>query len=65
MHHLTGKCRILPDIFEDVFFRTPPAAEPILLNTIVQIAECDSRPLFLEMSLHTVDSDLLRRHFQT
>lgn len=64
MHKLTGKYHILPHIFEDVFFRTSPAAEPLLLNTVMQIAECDSRPSFLERLLNIVNNPLHLRHLQ-
>lgn len=64
MHKLTGKYHILPHIFEDVFFRTSPAAEPLLLNTVMQIAVCDSRPSFLERLLNIVNNPLHLRHLQ-
>lgn len=47
MHKPTGS--ILPHVFKDVFFRTMLSAEFPLLNTVVQIAECDRGPLVLDI----------------
>lgn len=64
MHKLTGKYYILPHIFEDAFFRTSLAAEPLLLNTVVQIAECENWSSFLKNLLNIVNIVLLLRHLQ-
>lgn len=62
---LTGKFHhVLPYIVEDIFFRAYLAAESRLLDTIVQVAECDSRPSILEILLHTTNNLLPLRHFQ-
>lgn len=61
---LTGKCRLLPHIFEDIFFRTYLAAESRLLNTVVQVAERDSWPSFLEILLNITKNLLAVRHLR-
>lgn len=49
---------LLPYILEDAFFRTYLAAELFLLDTVVEVAEGDSWPLFLDV-LFNAASDLL------
>lgn len=64
-HTLTGKYHVLPHIFEDVFFSTSLAAEPLLLNRVVQVAECDSWSSFLEILLNTTNNLFPLRHLET
>lgn len=62
---LTGKLHhVLPYIVEDIFFRAYLAAESRVLDTVVQVAECDSRPSILEILLHTTNNLLPLRHLQ-
>lgn len=64
VHVLTSNHHVLPHIFKDVFSRTCLAAESRLLNTVVQIAECESRPSFLEILLKAANALLPLGHLQ-
>lgn len=64
VYTIIGKYHVLPHIFEDIFFNTYLAAESCLLNTVVQVAEGDSGPSFLEILLNTTNDLFLLRHLQ-
>lgn len=64
MHKLAGGYYILPHIFEDVFFRTSLAAEPPVLNTVVQVVESESWPSLLKSLLNIAHIVLRLRHPQ-
>lgn len=65
-HDITHKLvwKILPHVFEDAFFRTVLSAEFPLLNTILQIAKSDDRPLVLKIHLNIFfQTSLFYKHF--
>lgn len=56
---------VLPYIFENMFFRTCLSAELLLLNTVMQPGESNSRPRFLEASFNIRNCLLALGHLHT